>query len=392
MPECVSTAPRCALSAAEAPERGSRTRIVVIDALRGLALTFMALEHASMYARVNTQAEHYLGRQTTLWQWPFWIPGLVTNMAAPAFWLLAGVSIALLEAGYRRKQRPESAITRFLLIRAGALIFLDVAVIGFLWGIATKRLYCYDFDVLTSLGVSLVVLSGLRRVPSWLLAALSLAVLVGYQWFVMALHPDAAEGAGFWAAMWLNYSSEVTPAVRFPVLGWCGLMGLGLVLGRHVSRRGMPTPRTWTAAGLSLLTMWFLIRWNGGYGNFVPYDPGTSWRFFLVLSKGPPSLDFMTLNLGLAAFAFAAFSLRPDLLQKAPLRWLVACGQASLFFYVLHYAVFLVIGKLGAPLLSLGGIARYWLLYAIGMTILIPLAIAYRKLKKRHPESVLKYL
>lgn len=107
-------------------------RIVIIDALRGLALSLMALEHAAFYSRVNTLAEHHDGRTLTMWKWPFWVTGLITNMAPAAFWLVARVGVALFETAKRRRGEPERPITRHFVIRAAVLVALDVVVIGVL--------------------------------------------------------------------------------------------------------------------------------------------------------------------------------------------------------------------------------------------------------------------
>jgi peptidoglycan/LPS O-acetylase OafA/YrhL len=78
--------------------------------------------------------------------------------------------------------------------------------------------------------------------------------------------------------------------------------------------------------------------------------------------------------------------------DRAPFRWLTVCGQASLCFYVVHYLVFLAIAR-GSPwLASLSGLARYGLIYGAGLLLLVPVTRAYRDLRKRYPESPLKYL
>ena len=384
-------APSAVVESHVAAEHRGTTRIVVIDALRGLALSFMALEHASYYARVSTAAEYYVGRNPTLWKWPFWVTGLITNMAAPTFWLVAGVSIALYEGARRRKGATEGSITRFFLTRAAALILLDVTVIALLWGSAHGILYSYQFDVLSSMGVSLAAFSVLRRLPTGVIAAGSFTLLVGYEALVRTLGPHLMALDSKWLSLFVLYDTQHGVPVRFPILGWCGLMGLGLVLGRSLRRPALDRPRTWLAAGTILLLVWLAIRSMGGYGNFVPYDPATPWRFFLVMSKGPPSLDFMTFNLAITAFVFALFFSRRELLGRFPLSWLVICGQASLFFYVAHHAVYQVVGLVASPLLQLGGILRYALIFLLGFVILVPLTRLYRSLRRRRPESILRY-
>ena len=357
----------------------------------------MALEHCSVTARVKTLAEHYEGHVTTCWKWPFWVTGLITNIAAPTFWLVAGVSIALLEASRRKRKVSEWDISRFFLIRAAALIILDLTLIALFGGLSRGKSYVYCFDILSSMGLSLAILSVARLLPQVVLAASSLALLVSYQALLTALRPhlDEAGPGRFWASIWIEHTNKTNTAVWFPILGWIGIMGLGVCLGRHIHSRAFQRPRTWALAALALFTIWAVIRTAGGYGNFVPYDPGTPWQFFLFMSKGPVSLDFLTFNLSLTFLALSGLTLlsqRPERFGHAPLAWLVTCGQASLCFFVAHNAVYPSIGHAAAPVLKLGGTVRYVIIYSLGMIMLVPLTGAYRKLKKRHPESFLKYL
>ena len=73
------------------------SRITAIDALRGLALALMALTHAAFFIGVGMQAESYGGQRVYLQSPPYRISGLLTTLASPIFFCLAGVSLALLE-------------------------------------------------------------------------------------------------------------------------------------------------------------------------------------------------------------------------------------------------------------------------------------------------------
>ena len=110
------------------------------------------------------------------------------------------------------------------------------------------------------------------------------------------------------------------------------------------------------------------------------------------MSKAPLSLTYLAFNLGLSMFALA-FLCAFDRLESIPFTWLVGFGQVSLFFFVIHPAVYRILSK-AVLVLNLPGplIARTYLVWLIGLGVLVPLTQAYRTLRRRYPQSVLRYL
>ncbi len=369
-------------------------RLLAIDALRGLALALMALDHVSYLVRVNVVAEDYAGVAQHLSSWPYVVIGLFTNLAAPAFWALSGISIGLLTRQRLARGESEWSVSRFLLIRAAILILIDLSVDAVARGTDARVAYGYVFDVLSSLAVSMAMMSVLRRLPVWLLLGLMLSLLAGYQELIHWILRGQLDSSRYWTALWLTYSSHTHPRVWFPVLGWIGLMGVGYALGRYSDAPSAGRPRTWALGGIALLSLWISIRSGCGYGCFVPFQPGEPWWLFFVMSKGPPSLDYLSFNLGLACLVFAAFKLRPQWLERPPLRWLVALGQASLFIYVAHLVVFRLLAPTSLALVPnvVPRMPRFLMIWVVGLAILIPLAGPYRALRARHRDSVLRYL
>jgi len=112
------------------------------------------------------------------------------------------------------------------------------------------------------------------------------------------------------------------------------------------------------------------------------------------MSKAPPSLSYLAFKLGIAALIFAALIAFPTLIDAGPLRLLTLIGQTSLFFYVMHIVIYHVLAQcfflFDPP--ELPGIMYGYAVWALGMAALIPLCARYRALRKRYPESVLRYL
>lgn len=361
-------------------------RILPIDALRGVAMIAMALDHVASFLWVSLQAETYGGQPAVLESWPHWVAGLFTNIAAPIFWLLSGVSVALLEASRKRKGDSDWQISRFLIIRAGLILFLDMTICQVFW--AGKGPYTH---VLLSIGFSLVGLSLLRLLPVYVTTGLSLAVLIGYQFGLPYIAANFSQTDHLWQALLFSYSTRTFPAVEFSLLGWASLMGLGYVLGRGLSNPELHWRGFMTGAAPGLLGVWLVLRLSGSFGDLTPYASHQPWYYFLVMSKTPPSLSYLAFNLGLAAVIFTFFSARSHWLKLMPLKWLVLFGQVSLFFFVVHIMVFNLLSRVMRALpLSLPGMVQVFITWGAGLILMLPIASVYRSLRKRY--RLLRYL
>ena len=367
------------------------SRITAIDALRGLALALMALTHAAFFIGVGMQAESYGGQRVYLQSPPYWISGLLTTLASPIFFCLAGVSLALLEQSRVRKGASPWEVSRFILARAGVIMALDLTICAWLW--LGKMPYIH---VLTAMGLGMIILVGLRLLPTRAILAVAIATLLVHQGIIEVLRPQLEAGApqSLAQALFLTYSYETHPPVGFPVLGWGPVMWLGFVLGRNLSQPMLRQPRTWIVIGGGLLLIWLALRLIGGYGDLGAYRAGEPIQYVLVMSKAPPSLSYLAFKLGIAALIFAALIAFPTLIDAGPLRLLTLIGQTSLFFYVMHIVIYHVLAQcfflFDPP--ELPGIVYGYAVWALGMAALIPLCERYRALRKRYPESVLRYL
>lgn len=366
---------------------GAVNRLFAIDTLRGIALILMGLDHAAYFAKTGIQAEHYSDVETHISTITHWGTGLLTNIATPTFWFVSGISIALFVMGRQRKGQTEWEISRYFFTRAVVIILLDQTIVALVWG--------NSFNVLSSLGVSLALMSVIRLLPIPLIAVMMSILIISYQWILTTFPIDFNSPYAFWQAIWLTYTNQTYPSVAFPVLGWGGLMGLGFVFGQFIQKPILQKSRTWLLMGSSLLIIWFIVRLNGGYGNLVPYDPNTPWQFFLFMSKSPPSLAYLLFNLGIAFCLMGLLYGVINQLEHIPLKWAVLAGQASLFFYVAHLVVYRGIGEPTAVVLPNGqfpGIVRGYMVWLMGLAILIPISAQYRNIRKRYPNSLLRYL
>jgi uncharacterized membrane protein len=136
------------------------------------------------------------------------------------------------------------------------------------------------------------------------------------------------------------------------VLPWLGLTGLGLLLGRGLTRAAPRAYRAARLAGAAGLLLFVLLRRAGGYGHMPP-PAGPSGIDLLNVTKYPPSLTFILLTLGvdLLGLGLGAVLARPLQLARGagPLR---VCGRMPLFFDLAHLFLF---GLLGLTVPPAGG-------------------------------------
>ena len=147
-------------------------RLVSIDALRGLVMVVMALDHVRdfVHAGAMTFSPEDLTRTTPAVFLTRWI----THVCAPAFVFLAGVAVLL----KRRRNGSRPQLAAFLVSRGLWLIVAEVVALRFALNF---RLFGPDpvlLLVLWAIGVSMIVLAGLIFLPPRVVAALGLAVVV----------------------------------------------------------------------------------------------------------------------------------------------------------------------------------------------------------------------
>lgn len=361
-------------------------RLQAIDALRGLAIAAMSLRHVAFFMRGPFQAETYGGQPAQLMSWPHWVSGLLLSMSAPTFWLLAGLSVRLMVAKHLGTGRSEQWVTRHMLRRAVILLAFDVTVCDWFWSLAAPPV-AYT-HVLLSLAVSLAMLSVLRRLPVWAFATLLLSTVVGYQLW-LGSGPAALDASPrWWTALLIGHREAGWPAIEFSLAGWFPLIGAGYLLGGRVVAGSMTTAAAWARLAGVLLLGWFALRMIGGFGDLVPFRSGDEWYRFLILGKTPPALTYLLFYIGVACVAMAVLRRLEARLTQAPFSWLVALGNASLFVFVAHIALY-------SPLTRLVRMVEWpaprivvtYAVFAAGLAVLIPAAHWYAGLRRRHPGS-----
>ena len=384
--------------------RNSSPRLASIDALRGLVIVLMALDHARdfFHAGAMTFSPTDLARTTPLLFTTRW----VTHLCAPVFSLLAGVGAWL------RLQRPgetRSSLSRYLVSRGLWLIVLELVVMRVAMNFSLSMAYPPLLLVLWVLGLSMVSLAALVWLPPSVVLGGSLAIIAGHNLLDPIRAADLGQFAGVWRVL---HEPGVLPVggivavVGYPLVPWCAVMAAGYGLGPVFAAPVAVRQHRLVNIGLACCAAFLALRLANGYGDPAPWTVQPSAvstvLSFLNTTKYPPSLSFLLMTLGPGLLLLAWMDRRV---------WsggepLVVFGRVPLFFFISHFWLLHALAAVAAlvtyggaafaflwmPLPSMGGPAAafppgfgypLWGAYAAWLAVLVLLWPACRWLAER---------
>jgi len=370
---------------------GVSRRVASIDWMRGFVMVLMTIDHASMAFdahHLDNDSALYANASTMALPAAEFFTRWMTHLCAPTFVFLMGTSLAI--SVERRVVKGVDAweIDKSMLIRGAIIALLDLTVVSL--GSAH-----WNFGVLYAIGLSMILMVPLRRLPTWgqLILAIGWMALgemvTGWFWTPPG---NSSVPAALTVA---SYGSNLL-VIKYPVIPWLAISVLGWVFGRHLIR---------FAAGLSTVSgrnvLWFcgvaslivfaVVRGLNGYGNMFLNRSDNSWQQWLHVSKYPPSLTYYSLELGILFLSLAflrGLELRIGVRENGPL---YVFGQTAMFFYIVHRVVFEVPAT-WFGLRDFDGLSATYGISAVMLVLLYPACRWYRTVKAAHPRSVLKYL
>lgn len=360
-------------------------RIAAIDWMRGVVMVLMTLDHASAFfnqGRVanDTIVTHVVGSSFVVEQF---FTRWITHLSAPTFIFLTGTAMALSVLQRREKGMASKDIDRDLLIRGAFIALLDVVVLSFV----AEKLY---LQVLYAIGVSMMLMALLRHLSRPVLMISAFILLFGGEAFTVLFWQPHGEVPLWLALTFAPWFSE-TFTVLYPAIPWLAVMMLGWVFGEWLTTR---KESVWSVARVSLvggllaLICFLFVRGFNDYGNMLLLREDDTLIQWLHVSKYPPSISYISLELGLMAILLA-FMLwlqpRIGIRQYGPI---LVFGQTALFFYLAHFAVL----SLLALFMESAGLGQAYLTAAITLVVLYPICCAYRAVKWRYPNSVLRFV
>lgn len=342
----------------------------------------MALDHASlMFNRGRGGEELYRAQPhfpDDLLQFLVRFSGV---QVAPGFFFMAGFMVAWTSAQRIGRGVSERDVTRRLVVRGLVLIGVDTVV----FGIPRALGGFYSFMVLTCIGVSLIVLALVRRLPPSALLACALSLLL--------LHPliDVSALPTPLRAVLYEPVREGWFRSLYPVVPWLGFVLLGFLVGRDADAR-KDRERLWMVMSALCLVFFFVIRTWGGYGNAYA-TAGIAERQFWCFSKYPPDLPFLGWALTLTFLSLAVVHRLCRGGAPRALEPLAVFGRVSFFFYLAHFLLLGVARGVTHALFhwqtELAGTSAVW----VGLLIVMyPLCSWFGRMKAERPNFVTRYL
>ena len=312
-------------------------RIAGIDALRGLVMLLMLVDHVRETVFLHAQVGDPVDVTTTP-------PGLfvtrsLSHICAPVFIALTGLGAWLHRSTHTRR---ETSI--FLLKRGAFLVLLELTVVGFAWT-AEFPPSRFFLQVIWCIGICMMALAGLLHLGRrWQFVA-GLLLVAGHNLLDGVVLTDESPFFVPWAILHqrdvIELGGGITARTSYPVLPWIGVIALGYAMGPwfvRIRAEGTTIRRLLTL-GAALLIGFGALRWLNVYGDipwFVAQDSLTTAMSFLSLTKYPPSLLFLLATLGAGTVLLALFDAAED---RRITQAIATFGAAPMFFYVFHLYV-----------------------------------------------------
>jgi uncharacterized membrane protein len=367
--------------------------------MRGLVMMIMMVDHVRETFFLRWQVSDPMSVADTE-------PGLffgrvAAHFCAPMFVFLTGLSAWL----YANPSSGPRSPTGFLFKRGLFLIGLEICVVSVAWAgrIPPTTLY---LQVIWVIGLAMIALSLLHRLPRGVLIALGLAIVFGHNLLTPISFQPGEAGYIPWTILhdrgFLVADGALKIKVSYPLLPWIGVIALGYAAGPWYASATAPGQRRklLVSAGVIALALLAVLRGLNLYGETLPWQQGAdalhTVMSFLNVTKYPPSLAFLLLTLGIGLLVLAWLEGR----DNGFLRICATFGGAPMFYYLLHLFVLLAMKTLALAWLGANYSQRYefdslWQVWALSVA-LIPLLYwpcrAFGNFKRRTTMAWVRYL
>ncbi|RPI74414.1 MAG: DUF1624 domain-containing protein [Ignavibacteriales bacterium] len=384
---------------------GIRPRYDSIDLLRGIVMVLMALDHVRDYF-TNVRFDPLDLGQTTpelfLTRW-------ITHFCAPIFIFLAGTGAFLsLNRGKSIKD-----VSKYLFTRGLWIIFLEFTLVrsGWTFGI-TENIFVAQ--VIWVIGISMVCLSVLIKLPLKVLAGVSVFMILTHNLFDTITPEQFGSFSWLWIVLHefapINIGGDNILFIGYPLIPWLGVMAAGYCFGALYNLEPERRKKILFNTGLGMIAGFILLRLFDFYGDANKWTLQNNLIFtildFIDTTKYPPSLLFLLMTLG-PAILFLALS---EKLKDTGQNFFIIFGRVPLFYYLLHIPFIHLLAVLVANATGVnadfmfGTYPFFWqgdwgyslpavyLVWIVVIIALYPICSLYYNLKKKKKSRLLSYL
>ncbi len=321
-----------------------------LDALRGVVMLLMAMRHAEIFlTSYITPPEMWGGQMPKLhFGLQYWTR-FVGHICPTGFFFLMGVGMTLFSVSRRKKGWGDFSIFSHLALRGIILIGLQFCLVNILWVFDNpSRIYpdhtpiLFYFGVLYCLGSVLILNALILRLHSSIVIVVGVACIIITNLFIPDPELFSEKYSILIRAILIPGQTGITQ-VLFPIIPWFCFTSFGIVFGRIFLKNRQQAYNGGLIVGGILIVSFIVIRFSGGFGNFIPYR-ADDWRLFFFISKFPPSLAYMSVTFGELLVLLWVFSRFENSLSRQ-IKFLAVFGRSALFFYLVHISMLAFIGQ-----------------------------------------------
>lgn len=375
-------------------------RLLAIDALRGLVILIMLLDHVRETVFLHHQVPDPMNVSET--EPALFFSRISAHLCAPVFVFLTGLSAYL----FQQKSQSLAETRAFLFKRGLFLIFLELTFINFAWTaqFPPEKLY---LQVIWAIGFSMIALAMLIGLPRMVQIGLASLIICGHNLLDFI---DVSQSQSAWKYVWyvlhdrgwIEITEQFKIRTSYPILPWIGVILAGYAMGSLFKSDVLPRVRQrqlLTFASIGLVSF-FALRCLNVYGDHAWQVMPTTLQTvmsFVNLTKYPPSLFFILFNVSLGLYLLVLFE------RCQMQKWihvLTVYGSVPMFFYLLHLYVLKLIyvicvamfGLTHGQYFGVDNVSTVWIM-SIGLSFaLYPAVLAFARFKHSHKHiPILKY-
>ncbi len=375
-----------------------RSRIAVIDVMRGLTMLIMLFDHVRETLYLHMQVTDPMTVDAT--DPALFFTRMAAHFCAPMFVFLTGLSAWL----YAHPAAGPRSATGFLIKRGILLIGLELVVVNFAWAGQYPPPVLY-LQVIWVIGLAMIALALVHKLPIKLIGAVGLLIVFGHNAFASLTFEPGTLADSAWTILmhrgFLITDAAVQVKVTYPLLPWIGVILVGYAAGPLYGAAMDPARRKQllVALGASALALLFVLRGFNIYGENLPWVHGATTvqtvMSFFNFTKYPPSLDFLLMTIGTGMLCMAALEKHDNWLTRV----CATFGGAPMFYYLLHLYVLLamqhiLVAIFGANHGARFGVDALWPVWVVGFALMPLLYIpcrAFARYKRTSNQAWVRY-